>query len=86
MTTSEYDLLLCLVTAAPQPVSAHQLVTNALGYTCEISEARDIIKWHIHHLRQKVEPNPAQPCYLKTVRHQGYLWTAAASPSPQPGP
>ncbi len=76
LTTTEFDLLLCLVKAAPQPVSAGQLMINALGYASETGEARDIVKWHIHHLRQKLEPDPAEPRYIKTVRHKGYLWTA----------
>ena len=60
--------------AAPNPVDARQLVKDALGYETQITEAREIIKWHIHHLRQKIEPDPQKPCYIKTVRYQGYLW------------
>lgn len=75
LTTAEFDLLLCLVKAAPKPLAPRQLVNLALGYDCEDQEAREIIKWHIHHLRRKVEPDSAQPCYIITVRHQGYLWS-----------
>lgn len=74
LTTTEFDLLLCLVVASPKPLSPRQLVNRGLGYDCEDQEARDIIKWHIHHLRRKIEPDPAQPRHIKTVRHQGYLW------------
>jgi DNA-binding response OmpR family regulator len=75
LTTAEFDLLVCLVTAAPKPLSPRELVNRALGYDSEDAEARDIIKWHIHHLRRKIEPNPAHPRHIKTVRHQGYLWS-----------
>ena len=74
LTTTEFDLLLCLVLASPKPLSPRQLVNRGLGYDCEEQEARDIIKWHVHHLRRKIEPNPTTPHYIKTVRHQGYLW------------
>lgn len=74
LTTSEFDILLQLVSAAPQPVSAQVLAQHALGYECSENEAREIIKWHIHHLRKKIENNPAQPHFIKTVRHRGYLW------------
>ena len=74
LTTTEFDLLLCLVVASPKPLSPRQLVNRGLGYDCEDQEARDIIKWHIHHLRRKIEPDPAHPHHIKTVRHQGYLW------------
>ena len=74
LTTTEYDLLLCLVKSSPDLISPRQLVNQALGYDCNMAEARDIIKWHIHHLRKKIEPDPANPRYIKTVRHKGYMW------------
>jgi len=74
LTTAEFDLLLCLVKAAPEPMSPRQLVNCALGYNTEDTEAHNIIKWHIHHLRRKIEATPNQPLYIKTVRHKGYLW------------
>jgi DNA-binding response OmpR family regulator len=74
LTTVEYNILVGLVEAAPAVVPALQLVKLALGYETEESEAREMIKVYIHHLRQKVEVNPAEPVYIKTVRHQGYLW------------
>lgn len=76
LTTAEFDLLLCLVKAAPKPLSSRQLVNLALGYDCDDQEAREIVKWHIHHLRRKIEPDSARPQHIKTVRHQGYLWSA----------
>lgn len=75
LTTTEFDLLVSLVKAAPRPLSARQLVNHALGYDSDDTEARSLIKWHIHHLRRKIEPDPAHPRYIKTVRHKGYLWS-----------
>jgi DNA-binding response OmpR family regulator len=76
LTTAEFDLLLCLVTAAPEPLSPRQLINRALGYDGEEREARDIVKWHIHHLRRKIEPDPAHPRHIKNIRHKGYLWSS----------
>lgn len=73
LTTAEFDILVCLVKAAPEPVSPRNLVKCALGYEVEETEARDIAKWHIHHLRRKIEVDKS-PRYIKTVRHKGYLW------------
>ena len=75
LTTTEYNFLLCLAQAAPQPIAHRKLVNCALNYDCEESEACQVVKWHIHHLRQKVEPDPSHPCFIKTVRYQGYLWS-----------
>ncbi|MCB0208121.1 MAG: response regulator transcription factor [Anaerolineae bacterium] len=74
LTTAEFDVLVCLVKAAPNPVSPQELVKCALGYEVEMMEARDITKWHIHHLRRKIETDKT-PRYIKTIRHKGYLWS-----------
>ncbi len=74
LTTAEFDVLVCLVKASPQPLSAVELVQCALGYEAYPAEARELVKWHIHRLRRKVEPRPGQPRYIKTVRGRGYLW------------
>jgi len=75
LTTSEFDLLLCLVKATPNPMSPRQLVNCALGYDCDEVRAKETIKWHIHHLRRKVETDPNTPHYIKTVRYKGYMWS-----------
>jgi DNA-binding response OmpR family regulator len=74
LTSAEFDVLTCLMDAAPEPVAATELVRSALGYEAEESEARNIIKWHIHHLRSKIEPRPDRPLYVITVRYRGYQW------------
>lgn len=76
LTTSEFDLLTCLAQNSPEPCKAQQLVACALGYHSEEAEARENIKWHIHQLRQKIEPTPSKPRYIKTVRYQGYFWSS----------
>jgi len=74
LTTTEFKLLLDLAKASPRLVSASQLAQSVLGYTCGPGEAAELVKYHIHHLRQKVEPDPQKPRYIKTVRFEGYLW------------
>jgi len=75
LTTAEFDILACLVEASPQPLPPTDIVRCALGYTASPLEAREIVKWHIHRLRRKIEATPTRPQHIKTVRHQGYLWT-----------
>jgi DNA-binding response OmpR family regulator len=74
LTTTEFKLLLDLAKASPRLVSASQLAQSVLGYNCGPGEAAELVKYHIHHLRQKVEPDPQKPRYIKTVRFEGYLW------------
>jgi DNA-binding response OmpR family regulator len=75
LTTTEFELLVCLVEEAPQPVSPEELARCALGYKAGESDARDTIKWHIHQMRRKIEPDPGRPRYIKTVRYKGYFWS-----------
>ncbi len=67
LTTSEFDLLVRLVSAAPSPVLAVELV-SALGYRCT-EAAENIGQWHIHNLRKKVGTQR-----IKTLRGKGYVW------------
>ncbi|HVN80431.1 MAG TPA: response regulator transcription factor [Terriglobia bacterium] len=75
LTTTEFDLLVCLAEAAPSPVSPQQLVLSALNYESNETEASEIIRYHIHQLRKKIEVNAAAPKYIVTVRYKGYLWS-----------
>jgi len=75
LTTTEFDLLVCLAEAAPSPVSPQQLVLRALNYESNGTEAAEIIRFHIHQLRKKIEVNDAAPKYIVTVRYKGYLWS-----------
>ncbi len=76
LTTTEFNLLTCLVRCAPEPVSPQELLQCAAGYEAPLSEARELVKWHIHQLRRKIEENPSRPQHIKTVRYKGYLWSA----------
>lgn len=74
LTTTEFNLLAYLVESTPKPVTPRQLTNAALNYDSEDSEASEIIKWHIYHLRRKIESEPKKPRHIITVRYQGYLW------------
>ncbi len=45
-------------------------------------EKKGLVKTHIHHLRQKIEPDPANPRYLVTVPGVGYVFTTLRPSSP----
>lgn len=73
LTPTEFRVLLCLAEHAGQMLSYTQLVRCAQGYDASELEAGELIKPHIHHLRQKLEPNPVTPRYLLNVRGKGYI-------------
>lgn len=73
LTPREFKLLVHLMQKAPEVISPKELVQVVRGYEPEyLHEAREIIKWYIHHLRKKVEPAPSNPRYILNVRGVGY--------------
>jgi DNA-binding response OmpR family regulator len=76
LTPTEFRILVCLAQHAGQALTYQQIVHFAQGYSAELLEASELIKPHIHHLRQKIERDPGNPRYILTVRGTGYLLVA----------
>lgn len=76
LTPTEFTLLTYLMRNADRAIGHQELVREVQGYDTEVWEARELIKYHIHTLRQKVEPDPSNPRYIVTVRGVGYKLTA----------
>lgn len=73
LTNPELALLVHLIRNANRVVPHSELVAEVRQYQPEYpNEAREIIKWYIHRLRRKVEPDPAHPRYILNVRGAGY--------------
>jgi DNA-binding response OmpR family regulator len=73
LTPTEFRVLLCLAEHAGTMLPYAYLVRCAQGYDADELEAGELIKPHIHHLRQKLEPDPTAPRYILNVRGKGYL-------------
>lgn len=67
-----FDYLLVLARHAPNVVDAQTLVAEAQGYQSEAREAQELVKWHIHHIRQAIEKDPQKPTCIINVRGSGY--------------
>lgn len=73
LTPSEFDLLVYLMQNAHRVVSPPELVEIVRDYRPEdLYEARNIIKWYVHRLRQSIEPDPSHPRFVINVRGVGY--------------
>lgn len=68
LTSSEVDCLRILAERAGTPVSREQMA----GLLGDVSNERSV-DVQINRLRKKIEPNPARPIYLQTIRHAGYV-------------
>lgn len=67
-----FDYLSTLLRHAPRAVAYKTLVKESQGYDVATAEARDLARWRIHELRQRIEEDPEWPQYILTVRGTGY--------------
>ncbi len=71
-TRREIDLLRYLQSHCERPVSRDELLHKVWGYASNIELETRTVDIHIAKLRRKLEPVPAQPRFLVTVRGAGY--------------
>jgi len=70
LTPTECKMLHLLALNANDVCTASQIVAHVWGYAGEADSG--LIKAHIRHLRQKIEPDPSNPSYIQTVPGVGY--------------
>lgn len=70
LTALEFKLLLALAQHAGMVLSRTQLLEQVWGYDFYGDER--VVDVHIGHIRQKLEPDPAKPQFVRTVRGVGY--------------
>ncbi len=66
----EFDLLIALMDRAGTVVPRGELLSAVWGYQHDVSTRT--VDIHVSELRAKLEPNPAQPVHIITVRKAGY--------------
>lgn len=72
LSPTEFDVLAYLISEAPRVISPQELLREAQGYAAEVWEARDIIRYHIYRIRQKVKEATGHTDVIQTVRGVGY--------------
>jgi two-component system, OmpR family, alkaline phosphatase synthesis response regulator PhoP len=70
----EFDLLIALMDRAGTVVPRGDLLSAVWGYQHDVSTRT--VDIHVSELRAKLEPNPAQPVHIITVRKAGYRFEA----------
>jgi DNA-binding response OmpR family regulator len=70
LTAKEFDLLKLLITSPGRVFSRESLLQNLWDY--DYYGDTKTIDVHIRHLRMKIEEDPANPKFIKTVRGVGY--------------
>lgn len=73
MTSVEIDLLIAFCRHAGHVLSREQLLALIHGrLAASIERSIDV---HVSRIRQKIEPDPRDPTFIKTVRLGGYIFT-----------
>jgi DNA-binding response OmpR family regulator len=75
LTKTELKLLIELIKNIGRPLSREELLESVWGYDY-FGDAR-LVDVHIRRLRAKIEPDSAEPSYIKTVRGFGYKFDSA---------
>lgn len=71
-TRREMEVLQYLNANGTRPVSREELLNKVWGYARDMDIETRTVDIHIAKLRRKIEPDPAEPRYLVTVRGAGY--------------
>jgi len=72
LSPTEFDVLAYLISEAPRVIPPQELLREAQGYVAEVWEARDIVRYHIYRIRQKVKEATGRTDVIQTVRGVGY--------------
>lgn len=80
LTNKEFDLVAFLAERAPRAVHKDLLFQHLWGEAEERSEK--ILAVYVRHIRQKIEPDPERPVYLRTLRGFGYALLGPELPDP----
>ena len=75
LTPMEFRLFSVLVENAGRILTHKQLLERVWGW--EYTDDLDYVRIYISHLRQKIEPDPAQPRYIMTEPGVGYYFQKA---------
>lgn len=79
LTSVEFDLLLALCRNPGRTLSREQLIELIHGgLSGPIERSIDV---HVSRIRQKIEPDPRDPTFIKTVRLGGYIFTPSVEAS-----
>ncbi len=71
LTPTQFKLLYHLMSHAGKVFSERELLQQVWGYPLEAADL-GLVRWHIKKLRDRIEPDPSRPSYIRTVPRHGY--------------
>ncbi|MCA9926339.1 MAG: response regulator transcription factor [Anaerolineales bacterium] len=74
LTNVQFDLLYHLMSNADQVFNSQQLLQDVWDYPRDTGSP-ELVRAHIKNLREKIEPVPSQPLYIRTIQGHGYTFS-----------
>lgn len=74
LTRTEFAVLRILAERPGTVMPSGEIMQQIMGVRMEEAEAQDLLKVHIHRLRQKLEHDQDNPRFIRTVRGHGYMY------------
>lgn len=81
LTPVEFELVHFLMRHPDHVFSADQLLQEVWGYPPGTGMP-DLVRVHVKNIRDKIEPNPHQPIYLRNILRRGYTISSNAAGFP----
>jgi two-component system response regulator RpaA len=78
LTNVQFDLLYHLLSNVDQVFNSQQLLQDVWDYPRDTGSP-ELVRAHIKNLREKIEPVPSRPIYIRTIQGHGYTFSSAAT-------
>ena len=76
LTNVQFDLLYHLMSNADQVFNSQQLLQDVWDYPRDTGSP-ELVRAHIKNLREKIEPEPSKPIYIRTIQGHGYTFATS---------
>jgi DNA-binding response OmpR family regulator len=78
LTNVQFDLLYHLLSHVDQVFNSQQLLQDVWDYPRDTGSP-ELVRAHIKNLREKIEPKPSNPIYIRTIQGHGYTFSSATT-------
>lgn len=76
LTNVQFDLIYHLMSNADQVFNSQQLLQDVWDYPRDTGSP-ELVRAHIKNLREKIEPEPSKPIYIRTIQGHGYTFSSS---------
>ncbi|MEM9774961.1 MAG: response regulator transcription factor [Chloroflexota bacterium] len=73
LTNVQFDLLYHLMSNAGLIFTSQQLLQDVWDYPRDTGSP-ELVRAHVKNLREKIEPRPSEPVYIRTIKGHGYTF------------